>query len=582
MAVTSSTLRTLALAVTLGLSAPALAAPEPASKPAVEPAVTEAPPANSRTSRPLQGIPIDFACSAELDPTHPLLQPQPGRDLFDFANEPIADPGSWLSSWLCRRVWRRLESAGAHRAPPGLPLPAVAHLSVQLDHAEFLSERTTQQLTAMLQGPLTIPHWSLSLTWTIHFILQVEGAGPLESLALGTSGEADHPDYGTLHLDELLEGSLLGAFRGLPRHLADDGGISNLLFSTVEAPDSGPPQLGAPADMDTSFWLLLAWAPQVRHAAMAFFLSSSRLEIEARKQLARWFALNDPNVDLRRDALAWLLGAHPEEGLVLEPSEAELVRWLLAMDGSTRMRSEVVRLVAGMGGGPVRDLLLLASKDPDLRVSDLAAVSLRRFPPPTAEELEAIDSSPVEPRLSPWTVALDARVLDRPSAERELVALAEAAQGAATAAWLGAWLNERTGPDENTTWVLDAWVRLASHPADSVRAAALHRFAREMQRLPVEAVVVARIGAERRAPLRARAIDLLDRPKAPGALTALLDAGRAESPEVRRAAAKALAMMADRESRALLDLLSDDPDRKVKRAARKSLRKRKRNERKAR
>jgi hypothetical protein len=518
-----------------------------------------------------------FECSAELHIHHPLLRNHPGVDLYDFSEEPISDPVAFLSDWLCGEAWGILKRAGAHRPPPNIALPAVAILRLELVEAIFTGERIAQQFFGREVSFVPVPHWSVGLFWSMHYAIEDSSGSSTHKIETGLSGQATNGDYIPLELDSLLAQAIDRAFGDLPGTLADEGGLGNLFFARIDRPAGAPDELGSPAEMSPAFWLLLSPDVETRHAAMAITLSSERLGGDARSQLARWFLLNDPDIVLRQDALAWLLGAHSEEGRLIDSSEAELVRWVLQHDRSARMRSNTVEIIAQLGGEPVRALLLLASLDKDMRVADLANSKLRRMRPAALKEMDEALKDEDRPLVAPWTTALDGRVVGSPiGAEQELVRLAEFSEARTGTRWLSLWLAQRPSPGPESDWVIDLWTRLAAHPSEELRAACLARFAKEIHRIRIEAIVVERIYNEPLASLRARAIGLLDRGSTPGALGALLEASRSPTADVRRAVAKALSMMSDAESAKRLEALKADDERKVRREARKSLRKRKR------
>lgn len=555
--------RTSGIALALALIASAALAAPGAASPA--------------QSGPLEGVPLVFSCDVDLDPYHPLLREYGGRDLYAFIEAPITDPLATLSEWLCGRVWTTLAQAGAHLPPAGIKLPAVASLHVTLIGANLTSERIAQEFFGRELSFIPVPHWAVELLWTMEFAL-IDGAGvPNHALRGELSGSASHGDYAALQMDSLLGSAMDRSFASLPERLVEEGGLGNLFFAPVDHPTEAPGPLDAPSDLDSSFGLLLGSDVEVRHAAMALFLSCERLDAAARSDLARWFLLNDPDVVLRQDALTWLLSPSSEQKLPLEASQVSLLRWVLQTDRSWRMKSRVVDLISQREGEGTLTLLLLASMDPNIRVSDLAHTKLRRLPPAGTAEMDEALRTAVRPVLPPWTAALDGRVASQPESDLpQLVSLAEASASAVGVRWLSLWLSQRSSPGPDDHWVWNAWTRLAAHSSPELRAACLARFGAEMRHVRTGSLVVERIYNEPLASLRARAIGLLDHPGLQGALGALLEASRSPSPEVRRASAAALAMMSDFESAKRLAALVEDADRKVRRAAKKSLRKRKR------
>jgi hypothetical protein len=533
--------------------------------------------ASTAQSGPLDGVPLVFSCDINLDLYHPLLRDHVGRDLYDFISEPITDPVAALSEWLCGRVWSSLAQAGAHSPPAGIKLPAVASLHVELISAVLTSERIAQEFFGREISFTPVPHWAVELLWTMEFAL-IDGSGrPNHSLRGELSGVATHGDYAALQMDSLLGRAMDRSFASLPERLVEEGGLGNLFFAPVDHPTEAPGPLDAPPDLDSSFGLLLGSDVEVRHTAMAILLSCQRLNAAARSDLARWFLLNDPDVVLRQDALIWLLAPSSEQNLTLEATQVSLLRWVLQTDRSWRMKNRVVEMISQREGDATLSLLLLASMDPDIRVSDLAHTMLRALPPAGAAEMDEALRTALRPVLPTWTAALDGRVVSQPGADRrQLVLLAEASAAEVGVRWLSRWLSQQSSPEPDDHWVWDAWTRLAAHTSPDLRAACLARFAAEMRHVRAGSLVVERIYNEPLDSLRAQAIGLLDHPAIPGALGAVLEASRSPSAEVRRASAAAFAMMSDGESAKRLAALVEDADRKVRRAAKKSLRKRKR------
>ncbi|MEE2828473.1 MAG: hypothetical protein VX498_04725, partial [Myxococcota bacterium] len=356
---------------------------------------------------PLDGIPMDFRCSAELDPGHPLLMDQPGIDLHELRTDPKEDPEAVLSRLLCGQIWQRLEEAGAHRIPTGLSLPAHARIDLRLESATIIGQRIINQRIGRTVVPVVVPHWSLVLQWALEFSVQFAQGGRGQTFSLRPRSGAEQGDYEALRLDRLLAATTRSSFRGLPRLLADEGNLGDLLFVLVEQPEAAPSEFGLPEVLDRNFWLLLSWNTEARHAAMAFVLSAPRVDLDVRRELARWFILNDPDVGTRRDALAWLLNNPAEPDTELDTEQAQLITWLLRSDRSARMRSEAVQLIHQKNSPLARKLLLIASTDTDLRVADLAGTHLRRLPAATARELSELTVTPEPPKLDPWTAALD-------------------------------------------------------------------------------------------------------------------------------------------------------------------------------
>jgi len=533
--------------------------------------------------RPLEGVPLSLSCNAELEPSHPLLDDHPGRDLYVFSEGEVRTPSTYLSDWLCARVWKVLEDAGAHRPPANIKLPATATLSINLIEATVSSERVSQEFFGREVSFVPVPHWSVELFWSVAFGIVAADGSSSQQIETGTSGKAELGDYMPLELDTLLQGAMERAFGMLPDTLVNEGGLGNLFFARVERPTQAPEELEAQGTLSEVFWLLMTPDMETRHAAMAILLSAERISISGRTALARWFVLNDPDLVIRQDALSWLLAPLAEEGRQIEDDEAELVAFVLQHDRSYKMRKWAIEVVGRLGGAQVRELLLMGSLDGDLRVSDLANSKLRRLPALRIDEVdEILQRLNPRPALPVWTQALDGRVSSGPEAEHALIQLAEVPGSEAGARWLVLWLQGRPSPSPDAAWVLDAWARLAVHPEEAVRAAALSRFGQSMDLLRVEAIVVERIYNEPLSSLRIRAIRLLDRPDAPGAIGGLLEASKDSVADVRRVAARAMSILSDPESGDRLVQLRADEDPKVRREAKKSLRKRKRAARKGR
>lgn len=543
-----------------------------------------APPASDSTDPgPLTGVPLTFSCDAEVPPYHPLLLDHIGRDLYDFIPDPSASPVTALSDLLCDQIWGRLVRAGAHRPPAGVSLPALAGLHVKLITAHLSSERIAQEFFGRNLSFLPVPHWSVDLSWTVDFALIDSSGHASHDLSWQLAGSATHGDYAPLELESLLTKAMQRSFGVLPGRLVEEGGLGNLFFARVEHPRAVPDALSAPTEFDSSFGLLLSSDLEVRHAAMAIMLSSERLSMTGRRELAAWFVLNDPDVPLRQDAMAWLLSPVSEGSRGLEDTETQLLHWALEIERSWRVKNKVVQIASQIGGEAVRPLLLLASMDRHTAVSDLAYKTLRSLPAAIAAEMDEALKPATRPTLATWTAALDGRVESPPTADTErLVTLAELSESRLGLQWLGQWIARYPAPGPTGSWIWDAWARLAAHPNPDLRADCLARFSREMQQVRTGSLVVERIYNEPLASLRVSAVALLDHPGIPGAVGALLEASRSSSAEVRRASATALAMMSDRESADRLTALAEDPDRKVTRAAKKSLRLRARAARRAR
>jgi len=532
---------------------------------------------------PLAGVPIDFRCEARVGPSHPLLRRHTGQDLHDLARGEAEGPEElieWLDEYLCSLVWERLELAGAHRSPDDVRLPARAVLEIGLVSVELEGTRVVEQRIGSTVMPVSVPHWALQLQWWIRFDIEYAAEGNVlvrtSPLEMSPSAGAEQEDYTPLRVGALLRATTAASFRDLPRILVDEGRLGDLLFSVVERPPSAPPELGVEGALADGFWNLLAPKASHRHDALAFVLSSEAPRIEARRDLARWFALNDSDLGVRRDALAWLLHEEPPPDAErdLDPELVGLMRWLLVRDKSPRMRAEVTSALVGRSGDAVRELLLVASADADRRVSEIAVGALRTFEPPTAAEMAALEVVPEPPNLAGWTTALDGRVPMPPgNPDRFLLRMAAAAGGPAAETWTVRWLRHGVLERGDVEWAVEGWGLLAAHPSRRVRLETLSRLSRETDLLEVDRLLVARIDAEDDPVLRIQAIEALGRPDARGAVGALIEATKDDDASVRAAAASALGKVPGSEARGRLEvLLRNDPDGKVRRKARRALR----------
>jgi hypothetical protein len=545
--------------------------------------VAAAPPEAGPPS-PLEGVPLDFVCDAHLEAGHPLLARQPGQDLRDLTGADDVDLEAWLQAHLCDMVWQLLANAGAHLQPDDVRLPARAVLQVELAEAELEGTRIVDQRVGSTVMPVAVPHWALDMTWMVRFSIrylregqEYERGTPME---LAMRQRAEQEDYTPLHLGALLRGATQRAFRDLPRVLADEGGLGDLLFGVVDSPGRAPSSFGVSGPLAEGFWNLLAPRSGHRHDALAFYLASSIPPRQTRIDLARWFVLNDSDVAIRRDALAWLMQregpADAEEELSAD-TEA-LLRWLLTRDPSPRMRGSVTEALIGRTGHGVRELLLLGSSDRDRRVSDVANTALRKFKPATAAEMAALDGAPAPPHLAGWTTALDGRIVPPAgSADLHLLTLARSAGGPAAETWIARWLRFGEIAASDVEWALPGWRAAASEGSPRIRREALDRLAREVGFASgAEAVLVDRIRDEADPELRVLAIDALVDREAPGATDVLLAASSDEAATVRATAALALADVPDPRAQARLEELAEDPDPKVRRKAKRALRKRSR------
>jgi HEAT repeat protein len=560
-----------ALALALGVAAAAVrAAPSRAAGP---------PP-------PLAGVPLELRCGVTLADRHPLLRPQTGEDLLDMAAVDDADAATlrgFLQDHVCGLLWELLEEAGAHSAPADVRLPARAVLQAELVAAELEGTRVVEQRIGGSLLPVTVPHWALLVEWTAR--LQVEyqaGDGGRVTgtiLELRPRGGAEQEDYSNLRLSALLRGTTRSAFAAMPRILADEGRLGELLFGAVERPATAPDDAGLPWDLALQFWQLLVPDAAHRHDALAFLLASERPPAGTRRALATWFVLADPDLSLRRDALAWLLQQDGGPGGAGIGGEILLLfRWLLRHDASPKMRAAVVAGLPPQGDGRIRDLLVIAAADEDETVSGAAVSALRRFPAVTASDLARSEEGEAPPALPLWTRSLDGRVaMPEGPAARHLLDLARASDdGPAAQTWLLGWLRAGTVGAADYDWALPAWRSMAQAETRAVRAEALARLSRERGRTEVDALLVERIRAEADPVLRRAAVDALRAvggQGAPGAMEALLTASEDADPGVRAAAASALAQVPGRSVWERLDRLAHaDPDAKVRRAARRALR----------
>ena len=541
--------------------------------------------AQSGPPLPLAGVPVDFDCLATVAGGHPLLGRHTGQDLHDLAREGDEDPDDlalWLNDYLCGLIWAELESAGAHASPTDVRLPARAVLNVELASAHLEGTRTVEQRIGAAVMPVNVPHWQLALRWNVSFDIeyaQAEDAVVVRtgSLELHPAAGAEQDDYSPLRLGALLRACTRGAFSELPRILADEGRLGDLLFAVVERPPAAPQEFGVAGALSEGFWNLLAPRADHRHDSLAFYLASDRVPLDGRVALARWFLLNDSDLGLRRDALAWLMAQEPAADMEkpLSVPTRQLLHWVLARDKSPRMRSEVASALVGRVTPEIRDLLLVASVDPDRRVSDVAAGALRKFDPPTAAELQAADLGPVPPTLVEWTSALDGRIALPPgNPDRFLLVLATAAGGAAADTWTARWLDYGAlSGDDDDAWALEAWAALAAHPRPWIRERTIGRLSQEVGMVEVEQILLDRVNTEEDPAIRVAAIEALDRGDAPGTVGALLEAAQASEASVRSAAAVALGQVPGREARGRLELMMrNDPDGRVRRKAKKALR----------
>jgi len=518
-----------------------------------------------------------LTCDAEVPPAHPLLASHTGRDLNDLRDDDPSElePIAWLERQLCARLWETLAQAGAHAAPKDLRLPARASLRATLVDAYLDDSRIVDQRISNNLWPVSVPHWSLEIIWRIHFQVQYSTGVLGPSLDLVLRGEAHQEDYQELDLAVLLASASKSALSRLPRVLADEGSLGELLFTLTKTPQAAPRSWRVEGVLAQSFALLLSTSSDTRHGALAMYLGSSRLPLTERLGLARWFVINEPDLPIRRDALAWLLQQEPnvKSGESLSAPTIELLAWLLHRATSHRIRAAALTALAGRKGSEIRDLLLLGAGDADPRVADVALSQLRNFKAATAQELDT-RTSPKPPTLPPWTKTLDGRVADAQAADTErLLALASAAQGKASDLWLRRWLKDSSVAADTLDWNLSAWIELSGSQSLPVRKAALQRLIREQQFVGVAEAIAQRAQHETEPELLGLALANLE--DNPTSLQVLLAAASHPEAPIRRAAATALAGQgaAAAELR-LRSLARDDRDRKVRSAARKALRKR--------
>ncbi|MEE2830639.1 MAG: hypothetical protein VX498_15735 [Myxococcota bacterium] len=535
--------------------------------------------AQKQARLPLSGVPLLFDCEAHLSPSSPLLRPKmSGADISSLGVSGDTDPSDLVSDRLCSGIWKILQDAGAHTPHPGLSLPATASLRVRL--IDDLAESTIQT-TRWRDGTSYIqytPRWSLETYWEFEFTIQTDCGHQPVQLAEGARGVFAGPAYAPLELPLMLDQNARSAFGALPSFLTSEGGLSNLTMSHVERPESAPPPLKAPPELSEAFWLLMVHNKSSRHGALAMLLGSEALAGDARSDLARWYLLHDPDSMLRIDALKWLFAANSEEGRLLGATEAELLRWVLYWDPSFRVRQAAVEVIAGLGGDEVIDLLFLAAMDPKVEVADLASSYLRRGKAPTSELIDSLIEGLTRPELPRWTAAVDGRV-DATTAEIEgaLVDFALSSPGEASQQFAIRWLREKRIEGTPESWVWGSWAKLAAAENTLIRAAAIERLGRHGGEPQGRKILLERIARETNEELRVAALNQLEHPGED--IETIIAASRSMSPNVRRAATRLLQFGEDSASRARLEELSLDNERKVKKAAKKALRKRNKRER---
>ena len=527
----------------------------------------------------LAGIPLSFACSARLDADHPALRRYPGEDAEDLARASgLQDTGAWVDQTLCAHLWKVLERAGAHEAPSDVRLPARGVLTASLQRMWIEGSRVVEQRIGSTIMPVSIPHWAVAMSWTIRFDVEYSGdsveRGAEGALTLEMSGAAEQEDYAPLRLGALLRGASLQTFADLPRVLADDAHLGDLLFAVVPSPERAPDALALSGDAAAGFWQLLSTRSEQRHDAMAFYLASDVLTRARRVEMARWFLVNDPDVALRKDALGWLLRQEdPDLEADFSESMMQLLSWLVLRERSSRVRAEAVRVLGTRPGEQTRMLLIAASTDSDQRVADRATSGLRKEPPPTAADLERVPTEPSMPALAAWTSALDGRVAPTEPSPQSLVGLALGLGGPAAETWLSRWAAKgNLGPGDES-WALDAWSRMVRSGSLRVKLHTLDRLSGMAGQTPIAELVEERIAKESEPVVRAAAIRALRRFDRPGLDALLIEASRSTKTEVRVAAVEALTEVPGaRVDERLEALSSGDPDGKVRRKARRVLR----------
>lgn len=558
----------------------ALLAPLPAVGQAVSQHSEPGPAAKSSGPLPtLSGIPITFECTGELPPNHPVLGRYPGQDAHSLAEAGgLSGAAEYIDQSVCGSLWRVLEDAGAHRAPTDVRLPARGVLQASLKRMWIEGSRVVEQRIGSTIMPMSIPHWAVAMSWEVTFTVEysgsLEGRSDEGRLLFEMAGAAEQDDYAQLNLDSLLRGAALETFADLPRVLADDGHLGDLLFAVVPSPEQAPEELELAGEAAEGFWQLLSTRSEQRHDAMAFYLASDALTVARRVELARWFLINDPDVSLRRDALGWLL--HQENSdpdADFSAPMMELLSWLVLRERSSRVRAEAVRVLGTRPGEQTRLLLVAASTDADKRVADRAMTGLRKEPPPTAADLAMVPAEPAMPAMASWTWALDGRVAPKVPSAQSLVGLALAVGGPAAETWLARWAvgGELGRGDEE--WAFDAWSRMVREAPLRVKVHTLERLASLAGQSAVAQLIEERIDKEKHPTVRVAAISAVRRFDRPGLDSLLIEASRAAETEVRIAAVDALTRVPGLKVDERLERLSsDDPDNKVRRRARRVLR----------
>ena len=136
-----------------------------------------------------------------------------------------------------------------------------------------------------------------------------------------------------------------------------------------------------------------------------------------------------------------------------------------------------------------------------------------------------------------------------------------------------AWLRSATMLEVDREWSIETWQELAGHSAKRVRNEALGRISREGDAGDLDHLLARRILTEPDKDLRIVAIEGLQRPTAREILKVLLQATMDVEPAVRGAVATILGGVPGNESRKKLEkMASSDPDRQVRRRAKRALR----------
>jgi HEAT repeat protein len=241
------------------------------------------------------------------------------------------------------------------------------------------------------------------------------------------------------------------------------------------------------------------------------------------------------------------------------------------------MRSQVIDSVSDRSTDDVRELLIAASMDRSSDVSDRALGALRRFRAATLGDYDrALEAKPDPPSTAPWTTALDGRVpVPEGSSASHRLALVQASGGPPAETWLTRWLRNEPIPDDEIDWALHTWRDLLRHDSPRVRRETIGRLSRETDREQARSLLAWSIQSETLPELRIEALLGLGEVRDADARDAVLQAAEDTDPGVRHAAAEALMVVPGRSAEVRLEALRDhDPDPKVRRRARVSLRKR--------